>query len=83
MTPPRWVAASEEQLERFAETGRIGPYVKEYRLNDGSLRWMLFAGRDFGDGTICEYCIDISDIQGDMGAGDLAPPSNRTGRGES
>jgi PAS domain S-box-containing protein len=60
-TPPEWVAISEKQMELFAATGRIGPYEKEYILKDGTRRWMLFAGRDLGDGSIAEYCIDISD----------------------
>ncbi len=60
MTPPEWVGASEAQMENLAKTGRIGPYEKEYILKDGSRRWMLFAGRDLGDGTIAEYCIDVS-----------------------
>ena len=54
MTPPEYVAVSEEQMERFFQTGRIGPYEKEYFLKDGSRRWMLFAGRALGDGTIAE-----------------------------
>ncbi len=61
MTPPEYVAASEVQMERFKSTGRIGPYEKEYILKDGTRRWMLFAGRALDDGTIAEYCIDISD----------------------
>ena len=60
MTPPEWVKASEEQMANLSSTGRIGPYEKEYILKDGSRRWMLFAGRDLGDGTIAEYCIDIT-----------------------
>lgn len=61
LTPPEWVKTSEEQMETFATTGRIGPYEKEYFLKDGSRRWMMFAGRDLGDGTIAEYCIDITE----------------------
>jgi signal transduction histidine kinase len=61
VTPPEWVAASEEQMEKLARTGRIGPYEKQYVLKNGTKRWMLFAGRDLGDGTIAEYCIDVSD----------------------
>lgn len=61
LTPPEWIAASEEQMCRFRETGRIGPYEKEYFRKDGTRRWMLFAGRDLGDGTLCEYAIDITD----------------------
>ncbi|HXS11504.1 MAG TPA: PAS domain S-box protein [Acidobacteriaceae bacterium] len=60
-TPPEYVAVSEAQLERFAETGRIGPYEKEYILKNGTRRWMLFAGSALGDGTVVEYCIDVSD----------------------
>lgn len=61
MTPDEYVGISEAQMENLARTGRIGPYEKEYILRDGRRRWMLFAGRDLGDGTIAEYCIDIND----------------------
>jgi PAS domain S-box-containing protein len=61
MTPPEWLETSERQMVQFAETGRIGPYEKEYFLADGSRRWMLFAGRDLGDGSIAEYCLDITE----------------------
>jgi two-component system CheB/CheR fusion protein len=61
ITPPEWIAESEEQMRRLAETGRIGPYEKEYFRKDGSRAWMLFAGRDLGDGTIVEFGIDIED----------------------
>ncbi|MEZ0170752.1 PAS domain S-box protein [Microvirga sp. TS319] len=60
MTPPEWIAASEAQMEGLAATGRIGPYEKEYLCKDGSRSWMLFAGRDLGDGTIVEFAVDIS-----------------------
>jgi PAS domain S-box-containing protein len=59
MTPSEWVEVSETQLKQFAQSGRIGPYEQEYFMADGSRRWMLFAGRDLGDGTIVEYCVDI------------------------
>jgi PAS domain S-box-containing protein len=62
MTPPEWMAASKEQMRRFKETGRIGPYEKEYFCRDGSRRWMLFAGRDLGDGTVGKYAIDITNL---------------------
>src|SRR6185437_20052 len=61
LTPPEWIEASEKQLEQFARTGRIGPYDKEYFLADGTRRWMVFAGRDLGDGTTAEFCIDITE----------------------
>ncbi len=61
MTPPEWIAESEAQMKKLEATGYIGPYEKEYLLADGTRRWMLLAGRDLGDGTIAEYCIDITD----------------------
>src|SRR3954447_6029332 len=54
------MAVTEEQMQKLAATGRIGPYEKEYLLKDGSRRWMLLAGRDLGDGTTAEYCLDIT-----------------------
>ncbi|MEY2547750.1 MAG: two-component system, chemotaxis family, CheB/CheR fusion protein [Verrucomicrobiota bacterium] len=61
MTPPEFYTESQHQLDKMAETGRIGPYEKQYLMADGTRRWMLFAGRDLGDGTISEFCIDITD----------------------
>jgi PAS domain S-box-containing protein len=61
LTPPEYVDETERQMRRVAETGRIGPYEKEYVVKDGSRRWLLFTGRDLGDGTISEYCVDITD----------------------
>jgi PAS domain S-box-containing protein len=61
MTPAKWVEISEAQMQKLAETGRIGPYEKEYILKDGSYSWMMFAGRQLDDRTLVEYCIDISD----------------------
>ena len=63
LTPPEWMEVSEEQMRRFKKTGRIGPYEKEYFRKDGSRRWMLFAGRDLGDGTLGEYAIDITGLK--------------------
>lgn len=61
MTPEEYVGVSEQQLKKLAATGHIGPYEKEYLRRDGSRTWMLFAGASLGDGTVVEYCIDISD----------------------
>jgi two-component system CheB/CheR fusion protein len=61
MTPPEWVEISEKEMRKLAATGRIGPYEKEYALKDGSRSWMMFAGRQLDDGTVVEYCIDVSD----------------------
>ncbi|MBJ6124834.1 PAS domain S-box protein [Microvirga splendida] len=60
MTPPEWVAASEAQMDALRRTGHLGPYEKEYLCKDGSRSWMLFAGRDLGDGTIVEFAVDVS-----------------------
>ena len=61
MTPPEFVAVSEAQLDKLLKTGKIGPYEKEYICKDGSRRWIRFAGRDLGNGTIGELCVDIPD----------------------
>lgn len=61
MTPPEYVAISEEQLARLRATGGIGPYEKEYITKEGGRSWMLFAGASLGDGTVVEYCIDVMD----------------------
>jgi two-component system CheB/CheR fusion protein len=60
LTPPEWVAVSEEQFGKLEVPGLIGPYEKEYLHKDGSRCWMLFAGRKLEDDAIAEYCIDIS-----------------------
>lgn len=60
LTPPEWVAASEAQMDMLRQTGRLGPYEKEYLCKDGSRSWMLFAGRDLGDGTIVEFAVDLN-----------------------
>ncbi|MEZ4711782.1 MAG: PAS domain-containing protein [Caldilineaceae bacterium] len=60
LTPPEDVAVSEEQMAKLTQSGRIGPYEKEYLRKDGARAWMLFAGAGLGDGTIVEYCVDIS-----------------------
>ncbi|EIM26759.1 PAS domain S-box protein [Microvirga lotononidis] len=60
MTPAEWVAVSEAQMDVLRQTGHLGPYEKEYLYKDGRRSWMLFAGRDLGDGTIVEFAVDIS-----------------------
>lgn len=61
MTPAEWLDVSQEQMDQFFATGRIGPYEKEYLRKDGSRAWMQFAGRDLGDGVIVEIGVDVSD----------------------
>jgi two-component system CheB/CheR fusion protein len=60
LTPDEHLDVSEAQMTNLATTGKIGTYEK-YFLADGTRRWMLLAGRDIGDGTLAEFCIDISD----------------------
>lgn len=43
------------------QSGRAGPYEKEYLRKDGSRTWMLITAASLGDGTLIEYCIDITD----------------------
>ena len=59
LTPPEYIAESEQQVERMRATGRIGPYEKEYFTRDGRRLWMLFVGAVLEDGMLIEYMIDI------------------------
>lgn len=61
MTPAEWMEKSEVQWADVSRTGRIGPYEKQYLRRDGSRTWMLFAGREMGDGTLIEFGLDIND----------------------
>lgn len=61
LTPPEYIGISEEQLHKLEQTGRSGPYEKECLLKNGDRVWMIFAGASLGDGTLIEYCMDISD----------------------
>ena len=63
MTPDEWVAISEVEMQVLEKTGRIGPYEKEYFKADGSRCWMLFSGAQMDDGTVLEYCIDITKLR--------------------
>lgn len=59
MTPPEWIPTSEEEMQQFEHTGRIGPYEKEYFRKDGSRCWMMFTGKKLDDKVI-EICVDIT-----------------------
>lgn len=61
LTPPEYLEVSEQQMDRLAREGRVGPYEKELALKDGSRTWMVFAGATLGDGSFVKYCIDISE----------------------
>ena len=60
LTLPEFLAASREELRRFEQTGRVGPYEKQYLRKDGTRQWLLFAGSRLDSGTIVEFCVDIS-----------------------
>jgi PAS domain S-box-containing protein len=59
-TPPEHVKASQRVMAQLQQTGRGGPYEKEYFCKDGSRIWLMFVAADLGDGTIAEYAIDMS-----------------------
>ncbi|MGJ4889690.1 sensor histidine kinase [Bradyrhizobium sp. HKCCYLRH3099] len=61
LTPPEWIERSAAQVELLRQTGRIGPYEKEYFRKNGERSWMMFAGRDLGDGTLVELAMNIDD----------------------
>lgn len=60
-TPPEYTEASEGVMESLRESGRGGPYEKEYFRKDGSRIWLMLVAANLGDGTIGEYAVDISD----------------------
>ena len=60
-TPPEYLEVSRRQIQRLNETGRIGPYEKEYLMRDGQRRCMLFAGGRLEDGTVAELVLDVTD----------------------
>ncbi|MGV3484174.1 MAG: PAS domain-containing protein, partial [Planctomycetaceae bacterium] len=61
MTPPEWVDATCDQLEKLRSTGRIGPYEKELICKNGSRLWMMLSGSSLEDGTVVVHCIDVHD----------------------
>jgi PAS domain S-box-containing protein len=61
LTPPEYMDVSRAEVEKFLATGRVGPYEKEYFRNDGTRRWLLFAGSSLGNNQCVEFCVDISD----------------------
>jgi two-component system CheB/CheR fusion protein len=61
LTPGEYMETTEQQFQKLAETGHIGPYEKEYFRKDGTRNWLVFSGTALDDGTLIEYCLDISD----------------------
>jgi PAS domain S-box-containing protein len=60
LTPPEYLEASREELRKFAMTGRVGPYEKEYIRKDGTRQWFVFAGSALDNNTCVEFCVDVS-----------------------
>ena len=61
LTPPEFQEVSRAELRKFAATGRVGPYEKEYLHKDGTRQWFVFAGSSLGGDSCVEFCVDISD----------------------
>jgi PAS domain S-box-containing protein len=61
MTPSEYVEEALQQMEHIAANGHVGPYEKEYFCQDGSRKWILCSGASLGDGTVVEFCIDVTD----------------------
>ena len=64
VTPDRYIKSDEAQLQSLAETGRYGPYEKEFYRKDGTLYPALLRGiliNDASDGKlIWSFVEDIS-----------------------
>ena len=60
LTPLEYVDVTEQQRRKLAELGRVGLYEKEYFRKDGSRDWMVVASASLGDGSLIEYCFDVS-----------------------
>lgn len=63
LTPPEYIEVSQAEMVNLRQTGRIGPYQKEYLCKDGRRLWLLFAGSSLDDDTAIEFCIDISALK--------------------
>lgn len=61
LTPPEYIDLSLAEVRKFMETGRVGPYEKEYLHKDGTRQWLVFAGSSLGNNMAVEFCVDISD----------------------
>lgn len=61
LTPPEFHEVSLAEVRKLQETGRVGPYEKEYLHKDGTRQWMVFAGSSLDENTCVEFCVDISD----------------------
>ncbi|WP_344650581.1 chemotaxis protein CheB [Cryptosporangium japonicum] len=60
LAPPGCAGSGDRPWARPSATGRIGPSEREYLDADGARRRMLVAGRDLGDGTVSQFCVEIT-----------------------
>jgi PAS domain S-box-containing protein len=60
LKPPEYQKVSLDEIHKFQQTGRVGPYEKEYFRKDGVRQWLLFSGSSLGGNQCVEFCIDIS-----------------------
>ena len=67
LTPERYAEAEQQQLKALTETGRYGPYIKQYRHKNGELIDIELNGVLFSDAQdekfIWTIIKDISDIK--------------------
>jgi PAS domain S-box-containing protein len=62
MTPPEWQQASNDRMALLSTTSHFSPWwVQECLAADGSRRWMMISGHELGDGSICQWRIDVTE----------------------
>jgi len=61
LTPPEWMARSEEALAQLRATGHSMPYEKECYRKDGSRWWGLFAAQQLTEDEAVEFVLDVSE----------------------
>ena len=61
LTPPEFIAASENAWRELNHDGEMSPYEKRYYRKDGSTWWGLFAGRKLNESEMVEFVLDVSE----------------------
>ncbi len=61
LTPPEWMAESEQAFADLKRHGQTTPYEKQYIRKDGTRWWSLFAAKLLPDGTGFEFVLDVTD----------------------
>jgi diguanylate cyclase (GGDEF)-like protein/PAS domain S-box-containing protein len=75
LTPPKYEAEQQRQIDLLVRTGRFGPFEKEYRRKDGSLVPLRLNGVLIGDGSRRVVWSIVEDISADRRAQDLVRES--------